>query len=129
MSQALIHCFDHSKFGIVTKPPSLAQQQLNKLASSKAQIGAKISDTIEDNPKIVNSCLRIQFKRLLVEPLSFLTEVQRKSTIVVVLDALDECGRVQNRKELLDLFSRESVRLPSALHFIFMSCKEFDIHL
>jgi hypothetical protein len=98
-----------------------------QLASFDSRIRAKIEDAIEDEPMVVNSCLRVQFQKLLVQPLSFVAEIRREQPIVVVLDALDECGRIQDRKELVGLLSRESARLPSALRFIFLSRKEFDI--
>jgi hypothetical protein len=98
-----------------------------QLALFDSQIGAKISEATKANPRIIYSPLRFQFLKLLVEPLSSPDVLQSEASIVLVLDALDECGSAKDRKELLDLLLNESVRLPSALRFICTSRQELDI--
>ena len=47
--------------------------------------------------------------------------------IVIVLDALDECGDARSRKELLFALAEESIKLPFAIRFVMTSRREVDI--
>jgi hypothetical protein len=79
-------------------------------------------------PSITQSPLHLQFTKLLIEPLSSLSEsMTRTAPIVVVLDALDECGNAQNRRDLLAILAVQSVHLPSFIRIIITSRAEFDI--
>jgi len=47
--------------------------------------------------------------------------------VIVVIDALDECGDPISRKSLLALLSKELVKLPPMFRFIITSRAESDI--
>jgi hypothetical protein len=72
-------------------------------------------------PRILLSPLSLQFTKLLVEPLSTLPCT---GSVVIVLDALDECV---DRKLLLAILAAESIRLPSFIRIIITSRDEFDL--
>jgi hypothetical protein len=72
--------------------------------------------------------LTTQFKKLLVEPLSSVEHVGDEGPVVIVFDALDECGSAKTRKALLDLLVEEFSKLPSNFRIIITSRAERDIH-
>jgi hypothetical protein len=69
----------------------------------------------------------VQFTKLLIEPLTSLTDLRVEGPIVLVLDALDECGNPTEREALLTVFSRELSRLPSVIRVIVTSRQLDDI--
>lgn len=97
----------------------------HQLASFNPLVGKAIAGAIDKTPRITQSALRIQFKKLLTEPLYTLPAAQ--GPIVLILDALDECGTVNDRQSLLDLLATESAHLPPFVRMIITSRAEFDI--
>ncbi|GJP92887.1 hypothetical protein AlacWU_05786 [Aspergillus niger] len=65
-----------------------------------------VSGAIEDDPDISRRGFRIQFEKLLLEPLSELEGSQMPRSFVIVVDALDECEEEQDVRLLLQLFPR-----------------------
>ncbi|KAH9950783.1 NACHT domain-containing protein [Amylocystis lapponica] len=69
-----------------------------------------------------------QFFKLWVDPLCKAQEMHtRPGPIVVVIDALDECGTIEEHKLLLQLLSESIVKLPANYHFFITSRPEADI--
>jgi hypothetical protein len=71
--------------------------------------------------------LATQCKKLLLEPLSSVANIGDQGPIVIVFDALDECGSAKSRKPLLDLLVEESSKLPPNFRIIITSRAERDI--
>jgi hypothetical protein len=97
------------------------------LALYDGRIGDAISAVVKDNQNIANENIYSQFKKLLLEPLSSLVDLQLEGPIVVVLDAMDECGGPGERKPLLKVLAEEFPRLPSFLRVIVASRPDSDI--
>ncbi|KAJ7876523.1 hypothetical protein B0H14DRAFT_2501365, partial [Mycena olivaceomarginata] len=76
------------------------------IAQSSPHFRAAISTALTQAPTIVTAPLHSQFKKLLLEPLN---AAQGKSLgpIIVILDALDECGDSASREGLLSLLVME----------------------
>ena len=91
----------------------------------KRRIGTPIAAVIEKTPNLVESPLHLQFTKLLVEPLSKLPATG--PPIILVIDALDECGNARDRKTLLNLLATESIHLPPFIRILVTSRAEFDI--
>jgi len=87
-------------------------------------IGVAISAAIDKFPSIAESPLRLQFSKLLVEPL---LTCANDIPIVLVFDALDECSNRDDRQNLMAVLAEESAHLPSALRIIIASRAEYDI--
>ncbi|KAH9932837.1 hypothetical protein B0H21DRAFT_699578 [Amylocystis lapponica] len=69
-----------------------------------------------------------QLSKLLIESLHNAQAMYaRKGPIIIVIDALDKCGTVQEQQTLLQLLSRDIVGLPSNYHFFITSRPEHDI--
>ena len=96
-----------------------------QLASFSPVIKTAIAQAIDTTPGIMQSALRFQFTKLLIEPLQNLPATE--GPIVLILDALDECGSAESRKPLLSLLSSESVHLPSFIRILITSRDERDI--
>ena len=63
-----------------------------------------ICDTISDNKDIANRALREQWNELIMKPLSKLNSITAPAAIVLVVDALDECGSENDIAIILKLF-------------------------
>jgi hypothetical protein len=96
-----------------------------QLASFSPIIRTAIVQAIDTTPRITQSALRFQFTKLLIKPLRTLPGTE--GSVVLILDALDECGSAEDRKSLLSLFSSESVHLPSFVRILITSRDERDI--
>ncbi|KAJ7449200.1 hypothetical protein FB451DRAFT_1287823 [Mycena latifolia] len=96
------------------------------LALSNPHIGAAISNAIQRDHKIMNAPIRTQFKELLLEPLQSV-EKHIHGAILVVLDALDECGDPHSRADLLEILATELPKMPHFLRFVITSRGDADI--
>jgi hypothetical protein len=76
---------------------------------------------------IAEAPLRKQFTKLLLEPLKSFHAHPIGGPVIVIIDALDECGDPLSRKILLSLLAAELSKLPSMFRFIITSREEFDI--
>jgi hypothetical protein len=96
-----------------------------QLAMFHSRIAAAVAASIEITPRVAQSPLHIQFAHLLVKPLASLPMTE--APIVIVLDALDECGGADDRKALLAILAAESLHLPQFIRIIITSRTERDI--
>jgi hypothetical protein len=108
-------------------PSSVISTLAYQLGSFDHRIGHAIASAIDATPDIVQSPGPFQFLKLLVEPLKALDELAFEGPIVVVLDALDECGSADDREELLQVLAQHSGELSSVFRFIVTSRPEYDI--
>ena len=95
-----------------------------QLGEADPQIGLAISDAIKEFSGIIRSPLHFQFLKLLIEPLS---SIEPKSTLLVVLDALDECGSPQEQEQLLEILAEGSCMLPLTVRVLAISHAAPDI--
>jgi hypothetical protein len=97
------------------------------LAAFDSRIRFAMSAVIESNSSVAEAPLRKQFSKLLLEPLKLIGSQPMEGPVVIVIDALDECGEAKSRKNLLALLSVELVKLPFAFRFIITSRADSDI--
>jgi energy-coupling factor transporter ATP-binding protein EcfA2 len=106
-------------------PTTVVRTLAHQLGVSQPRIGAAIHVVIEKNQNMLISPLHHQFWRLLINPLS---EVEINTpTIIIVLDALDECGTPDEREALLDVLTHGFTNLPATIHTVIMSRADIDI--
>ncbi|KAF7980462.1 hypothetical protein HWV62_37928 [Athelia sp. TMB] len=90
-------------------------------------IGAAISAAIGDDRQPLSAPLASQFDTLLSKPLSK-TSAEISRPIIIVLDALDECGDAGSRRILLDILSSpQFANLPRHFRFLITSRPDLDI--
>ena len=106
-------------------PTSVIRTLAHQLASSDPRIGAAIRAAVEKNSNILMSSLHLQFQRLILDPLSIAHDA---TTIVVVLDALDECRTADDRENLLAVLANDFIHVPLAIRTIVMSRAEIDLY-
>ena len=97
-----------------------------QLAVFDDSIGAEISRTVESIPRIAEMPLDFQFTNLLSKRALKFVEWSR-GPVVVVIDALDECGSETDRKVLMQALSKGFSDLPSFMRVIVVSRPETDI--
>ncbi|THH20304.1 hypothetical protein EUX98_g8607 [Antrodiella citrinella] len=121
-----------------TEPSGVIRTLAAQLALFDARIGQAIASAIEQYPGATEGPLASQFKELLVKPLNTLDvdvftkdghAMSSEGPILIVLDALDECGDTASRAELMDVLVKHTSELPSWLRFIFTSRPDKDISL
>jgi len=116
----------------VTEPsnPALVAWTLAyQLSSFHPDIGDLITAAIESSPQILISSIPSQFQELLVDPLSCIQSLPTKSQIVLVFDALDECGTTKDRGALVKVLAEKSAHLPSTFRFVITNRPDIDIRL
>ncbi|KAF7982115.1 hypothetical protein HWV62_29831 [Athelia sp. TMB] len=97
-----------------------------QLAQHNAAIGAAVAAAIDQQPEVVSDPLATQFKSLLVEPLRAAAK-HIEGPLIIILDALDECGDAPSRRKLLDMLSREFNQLPDNFRILITSRPDHDI--
>ena len=97
-----------------------------RLAMFDARIGAAISRVVENADNIAGMPLEFQFENLLSA--NALKSVEWSGgPIVLIIDALDECGSEADRKILMQVLSKGFSDLPSFIRVMVVSRQEPDI--
>ncbi|KAF9056907.1 WD40-repeat-containing domain protein, partial [Rhodocollybia butyracea] len=97
-----------------------------QLARSNIHVASAICAAIDHNPASIDSPIQTQFQKLLLNPLT-VSQSHIHGPIIVVLDALDECGNADSRRSLVSLISDEFPKLPAAVRFFITSRPDSDI--
>lgn len=89
-------------------------------------IGQHILEVLGQNKSICNADPNDQFQKLLLEPLRA-ASADVVGPIVIILDALDECGSAEQRRDLLRLLTVNFIELPRNVRILVTSRPEGDI--
>lgn len=111
--------FERGKSG----PEAVVRTLAHQLAEFDVGIRARVCEQLENNPS-ESLGLVDDFDGFLAGPLS---SAEIDGPIVVILDALDECGDSKSRSALLSLLSRQFRNLPPNFRFLITSRPELDI--
>lgn len=76
-----------------------------QLASRQPAIAPHIQAAIDSDPTIIGKAIREQFNKLILNPLSKLSGCT-SDTLLIIVDALDECDQGKDIQLLIQLFSR-----------------------
>ncbi|KAM3561797.1 hypothetical protein ARSEF4850_003030 [Beauveria asiatica] len=87
-----------------------------------------VKDAIDSVPDIASKSLSDQFQKLILQPLSQINP-QGGSTIVLVVDALDECDNTNDIKLIIHLFSKTTDLRFIRLRVFIASTPELSIRL
>ncbi|KAF7967746.1 hypothetical protein HWV62_33234 [Athelia sp. TMB] len=98
-----------------------------QLAQHNGAIRSAVSAALTDRPGLVSDLVETQFKSLLLDPLSA-AAAHIEGPIIIILDALDECGDLSSRRKLLELLSKDFNKLPSQFRILITSRPEHDIN-
>jgi hypothetical protein len=111
-----------------SNPTTVIRTLAYQIGLLHTRAGLAISAVLENFPSVCISPLYIQFKRLLIDALSSEGVMDAADgPIILILDALDECGSTEKREALLDILAEQSVGLPAAIRILITSRSERDI--
>lgn len=118
--------FDRS-FANESLPSRVIQTIAYKLGEFDPRIGHAICSAIRDFPFFKDASLGVQFTELLAKSLATVEDLQHEGVIVIVLDALDECGTAQQRAQLLQVLGSQLCGLPPMFRVLITSRPSEDI--
>jgi NACHT domain len=118
--------FDRT-FSERSHPSKVVRTLAYKLGTFDPRIGLAIATAIDNYPSIKDTSLDVQFTKLIIEPLTSLPDLQTGGPIVLVFDALDECGNSAQRETLLEVLGTMSSHLPSFIRVLVISRPLQDI--
>ncbi|KAH7918773.1 hypothetical protein BV22DRAFT_898290 [Leucogyrophana mollusca] len=95
-----------------------------QLASFSRVLEGHIHDAVETHGKMTQFSPREQLQRYIIEPMS---QVAFSGPIVIVLDALDECGGERDRQDILGAIKDEMANFPPFVKLFLASRYEVDI--
>ncbi|KAL5531874.1 hypothetical protein ACEPAF_5437 [Sanghuangporus sanghuang] len=98
----------------------------HRLVSLHSIIRPHLVNAMKVNSNIIGSPLRTQFEKLLLEPIQMMAK-GTESSVIIILDGLDECGTSTQREDLVRLLTTEFKRLPSDVRVLVTSRPENDI--
>ncbi|KAI9785399.1 MAG: hypothetical protein M1816_000414, partial [Peltula sp. TS41687] len=98
-----------------------------QLAHASKALGDHICDAIKQKGEIVNQAPREQWHRLILEPLSKLKCGARKLSLVLVVDALDECDDDDDIQTIVHLLSEARSLRTVRLRILITSRPEIPI--
>jgi hypothetical protein len=107
-------------------PMTVIKTIAHQLGISDPSIGAAIRTAIETSPNMLTSPLDRQFQKLVLDSLQDVGP--HSPTIVIVLDALDECGTADERAGLLTVLAENFINLPTVIRTVVTSRAEIDIY-
>ena len=110
-----------------SKPRRVIHTLAHQLARFHPIFARELAKQIDKWPRVAESSLDLQFQCLVQEPLSVLTETHHFGPVVIVLDALDECGTPESRRQLLSTLLPGLTKLPEAVRVLIASREEPDI--
>ncbi|KAM0363089.1 hypothetical protein ACHAO7_011405 [Fusarium culmorum] len=101
-----------------------------RLAWSTPVVAPFIKSAINADPAITDKAVREQFEKLVREPLSKATATSlSRLSVVIVVDALDECEKEADIKLLLELFSTLRFAGPLRVRVLVTSRPELPVRL
>jgi hypothetical protein len=101
-----------------------------QIARSDGRLGKSTArDVIEGNQRIAQMDLASQFRELLMQPILAMEALLEEGLLLVVIDALDECGTAETRETLLAILGEELGKLPPFIRFIVTSRALDDIKI
>ena len=112
---------------VQSDPRAVIRTMAHQLACADPNIQSAICEKINGVFNVSTPPIHTQFIKLLLEPLTTVAEQHRKGPIVIILDALDECGDFKSRRSLVALLAKEFATLPSIFRFLITSRAEADI--
>ncbi|EJD06306.1 WD40 repeat-like protein [Fomitiporia mediterranea MF3/22] len=97
-----------------------------RLVMFDSSIAQQVKASVKKNDHITEAVAEVQFTRLLLDPLNAARD-DVQGPVVIVIDALDECGTREARRILMSLLRREFGKLPTNYRCFITSRPEVDI--
>jgi hypothetical protein len=85
------------------QPTQVVGTMAFQLAKFDSRIGAAISSVIDGDSQTLTGTLLAQFTSLLANPIGAVKDLAEEGPVIVIVDALDECGSPTDRKDLISI--------------------------
>ncbi|EJC98417.1 WD40 repeat-like protein [Fomitiporia mediterranea MF3/22] len=108
-------------------PSNVIRTLVYKLASFDSTVEDNVIAAIKRDNNIAEATAATQFENLLHSPLVSSRDAMQ-GPVVIVLDALDECGTEKSRQSLMQSFRKGLRLLPKNFRFLITSRRESDIN-
>jgi len=112
---------------VQSDPRAVIRTMAHQVACADPNIQSAICQKINGAFNVSTAPIHTQFSKLLLEPLTAVAKLHIQGPIIIILDALDECGHPESRQSLVALIAKEFSRLPSGYRFFITSRAEPDI--
>ena len=107
-------------------PTTVIRTIAYNIAVYNQNIAECIDDALKDKGELLSATFNAQFDAFLSTPLHRLVNISKP--ILIVLDALDECGSHQTRATLIRVLRDRLTSLPPNYRFLITSRPEVDIY-
>src|SRR5882724_667438 len=108
-------------------PNAVVRTLAYRLSLFDPAIQAAVCLQIEGDKTIAEAPIGRQFSKLLLDPLKSIGAPSLPGLVVIIIDALDECGDSRSWRDLLALLARELANLPPIFRILITSRTELDI--
>ncbi|KDQ09285.1 hypothetical protein BOTBODRAFT_117335, partial [Botryobasidium botryosum FD-172 SS1] len=108
-------------------PSRVVKTLAYQLALFDHRIAEKVSKLLDESPYMTRAHVRSQFSQLIVKSLCSVDMLDDDGPLILILDALDECGNAESRHSLLSTLVDESQHLPSCVRILITSRPSDDI--
>src|SRR5882724_6694032 len=108
-------------------PNAVIRTLAYRLSLFHPAIKAAVCSQIEGDQTIAEAPIGRQFSKLLLKPLKSIGALSLPGPVVIIVDALDECGDSRSRQDLLALLAQELAKLPPMFRILITSRAELDI--
>lgn len=85
----------------LNKPENMVSTLAARLAFSFPDYGANLAAALREEPDLITSALALRFQGMILGPLQTMGKQYLERKLVIVIDALDECGTVHTRPRLV----------------------------
>jgi hypothetical protein len=106
------------------RPGLLFRNLAHQLALFNSDYKVSLLQAVTKHGQMSSFVLRAQFEMFIIEPMNNISAVD---PVVIVIDALDECGTEEERGELLETIAEASHKLPCFVKILLTSRDERDI--
>ncbi|GJJ11143.1 hypothetical protein Clacol_005374 [Clathrus columnatus] len=121
-------CFD-CNYSLEQRQDKIFSTIARDLADLDPRIKHELTKVIRDDTSLrTTKDLHLQWKNFIFEPLHIISEAST-GPILIIVDALDECGNPSSRQDLLKVLETEITYLPVNVRFLITSRPENDIML
>ena len=109
------------------KPAHTVKTIAYQLAKFDPSLRSAIAEVIKSNGQTLASPLETQFDTLIAEPVGRAMGLVERGSVVIIVDALDECGSFRDRESFIKILSRKVNQLPHHFRFIITGRPENDL--
>ncbi|KAM0543449.1 hypothetical protein ACHAPJ_012313 [Fusarium lateritium] len=101
-----------------------------QLATTQPTFASNLIEIVDNDRGVITKAAHVQFKRLILDPLSASAQdLVNGTTLVIVIDALDECEKEEDIKLLIRLLSQAAAIRGLSLRILVTSRPELPVRL